>query len=310
MNLVHAYGAPVSKQAGIDLIRFGYDQGITLFDTAQVYGPYLDEEYVGAALKPLRQQVHITTKCGIVSAGGKQELDASRASIRASLEDSLRRLQTDYVDMLYLHRLDPKVPVEDVAGTMQELIQEGKIRHYGLSEVSAKTLRRAHAVHPVTAVQNEYSYWTRESEPHVIPACEELGVGFVPWSPLGQAYFTGTVWPGTDFPETDMRHQLPRFKKDAMEANRPLIEALATVGKEKGATPAQVELAWLLAQKPFIVPIPGTTKTAHLAENVGALYLSLSPADLQQLAEAYANTSVQGARTAPELAKRSDVLND
>jgi aryl-alcohol dehydrogenase-like predicted oxidoreductase len=270
---------------------------VLFFDTAEVYGPCIAEEIAGEALRPVREQVVICTKFGFQfgADGQVQGLNSRPEHIRQALDGSLRRLQTDYVDLLYQHRIDPEVPIEEVAGTVGELIAQGKVRHFGLSGAGAATIRRAHAVHPVTAVENQYSFWVREQEPEVLPVCEELGIGFVAYSPLGMGYLTGTVAPQTVMGEGDLRASFPRFTAEAREANWEVVELLRRVGHDKGATSAQVALAWLLAQKPWIVPIPGTTKSAHVDENVGALDVVLDADDLKALDDAYARIDVHGA---------------
>jgi aryl-alcohol dehydrogenase-like predicted oxidoreductase len=312
MNLTWAYGPGVDEKTAISLIHSAYEQGVTLFDTAEIYGPFRDEEYVGKALQPFRDKVVISTKFGFdINPDTKaiNGLNSRPEHIRKVVEASLKRLKTDYIDLLYQHRLDRTVPIEDVAGTMKELIQEGKIRHYGLSEIGATNLRKAHAVHPVTAVQNEYSLWTRDSEPSVIPTCEELGIGFVPWSPLGMGYLTGKVTTNTKFAAGDLRNGFPRFTKEAMEANHPIVDLLNEVAKRNNATPGQIALAWLLAKKPFIVPIPGTTNAEHLKENLGAVNVTLTANDMNDIEQALSRIKIQGEATTPDLAAISDVKN-
>lgn len=300
MGLSHAYGPAVEKQAGLALIRGAVERGVTFFDTAEMYGPFTNEELVGEALAPFRDQVGIATKFGFsidpatgANLGG---LDSHPAHIRAVAEASLRRLRTETIDLLYQHRVDPEVPIEDVAGTVKDLIREGKVKHFGLSEASAATIRRAHAVQPVTALQSEYSLWWREPEAEILPTLEELGIGFVPYSPLGRGFLTGKVDADTTFAEGDFRNGLPRFTTEARKANQALVDLLARMAQEKGATPAQIALAWLLAQKPWIVPIPGTTKLHRLEENLGAVSLELTAQDLRQIAEAASKITVLGAR--------------
>ena len=309
MNMTWAYGPPVDKKAAITVIRAAYEQGVTFFDTAEIYGPFTDEEFVGEALAPFRDKVVIATKFGFdIDPDTRQinGLNSRPEHIKKVVEASLKRLKTDYIDLCYQHRIDPNVPIEDVAGAVKDLIQEGKVKHFGLSEAGPRTIRRAHAVQPVTAVQNEYSLWTRDSEPAVLPTCEELGIGFVPWSPLGMGFLTGTISPTTQFPPGDLRAMFPRFTTEARAANRPVVDLLITFGKEKNATPAQIALAWLLAQKPWIVPIPGTTKLQHLQENLDTVNIVLSSDDLRQIESAYSKIKVQGARTAEALLKQSD----
>jgi aryl-alcohol dehydrogenase-like predicted oxidoreductase len=304
MNVAWAYGPAIDRNAAISLFRAAVDQGVTLFDTAEIYGPFTSEELVGEALEPVRDRVVIATKFGFEVDPVTRERRGRNSrpeQIRKAVDGSLKRLRTDCIDLLYQHRIDPDVPIEDVAGTVKDLIHQGKVKHFGLSEAGPKTIRRAHAVQRVTAVQNEYSFWTRDPEPAVIPTCEELGIGFVPWSPLGQGYVTGTLSPASRFdPETDLRAGFPRFTPEALAANQPVVALLRSVGREKDATPAQVALAWLLAQKPWIVPIPGTTKISHLTENLGAVHLTLTPEDLQRIESEFSKIRVQGARSSPE----------
>jgi len=305
MNIAWAYGPPTDRQQAVRLIRAAHERGVTLFDTAEVYGPFISEDIVGEALAPVRNQVVIATKFGFeVDPETKQRrgLNSRPEYIKQVVERCLRRLRTDHIDLLYQHRVDPNVPIEEVAGAVKDLIQQGKVRHFGLSEAGAATIRRAHAVLHVTAVQNEYSFWTRDPEHEVLPACEELGIGFVPWSPLGMGYLTGKVTPETTFdPEYDLRAtaHFPRFTPAALSANRPIVDMLARVGERRGATSGQVALAWLLAKKPFIVAIPGTTKLPHMEENLGALNVQLTAEDVRELEDGFARTRVVGAR-APE----------
>ena len=299
MGMSANYGTPPARQEMIALIRYAVEQGITFFDTAEIYGPLTNEELVGEALAPVRDQVVIATKFGFdidPETRERRGLNSRPAHIRQAVEASLKRLKTDTVDLLYQHRVDPDVPIEDVAGTVKDLIGEGKARYFGLSEVSAQTIRRAHAVQPVAAVQNEYSLWARDVEAEVLPACEALGVGFVPWSPLGQGFLTGKVRAGQTFEDSDVRSWFPRFTAEAMEANQPFVDLLGRIAERNEATPAQVALAWLLAQKHFIVPIPGTRKHHRLEENMGAANLELSPDDLGELDTESAKIEVQGAR--------------
>jgi aryl-alcohol dehydrogenase-like predicted oxidoreductase len=307
MGMTHAYGQAPDKQAMIQLLRTAVERGVTFFDTAEVYGPFNNEELVGEALAPLREQVVIATKFGFAPdpKGGPRwsGLDSRPEHIRAVAEASLKRLGTDTIDLFYQHRVDPNVPIEDVAGTLKDLIREGKVKHFGLSEAGADTIRRAHAVQPVTALQSEYSLWTREPEAEILPLLEELGIGFVPFSPLGRGFLTGKMVENTQFDSKDFRNSLPRFTAEARKANQALVDLLGQVAQQKGATPAQVALAWLLAQKPWIVPIPGTTKLNRLDENLGAAALVLSPDDLAGIDRAAAQITVQGARYPEDLAR-------
>lgn len=313
MNFCHGYAPRTSKEDEIKLIRSAYDRGVTFFDTAINYGPFLSEETVGEGVAPFRDKVIVATKFGYGydSAGKNVGLNSKPDYIRQMTEASLRRLKTHYVDLYYQHRVDPEVPIEDVAGVVKELIQAGKVRHFGLSEAGGATIRRAHAVHPVTAVQNEYSVWTRDPEHEVLPTCEELGIGFVPWSPLGSGFLTGTISPETTFdPKLDMRATRPRFTPDARRANWPLVELLQRIGQRKGVKPGQVALAWLLAKQPWIVPIPGTTKVAHLEENLGASKVELTATDVKEIEDGFAAITVQGARTTDALRKNHDIGAD
>jgi aryl-alcohol dehydrogenase-like predicted oxidoreductase len=284
MGLSHGYGSGTTKEVGIDLIRAAVDRGITFFDTAEMYGPFTNEELVGEALKNVRNDVVIATKFGFDIVDGVQKgLNSRPEHIKEVADASLKRLQTDRVDLLYQHRVDPNVPIEDVAGAVKDLIDEGKVLHWGLSEPGVETIRRAHAVHPLTAIQNEYSLWTRNPEQGPLAACEELGIGFVPFSPLGRGFLTGKIDENTTFTEKDFRNNLPRFSEENRKANQKLIDLINDVARKHDATAAQVALAWLLAQKPFIVPIPGTTKVNRLDENIGATEITLSPDDIQEL---------------------------
>jgi len=288
----------------VPMIRTAVDRGVTFFDTAEVYGPYTNEELVGEALAPVRDRVVIATKFGFRFEDGKNVgIDSSPARIRAAVDGSLRRLRTDVIDLLYQHRVDLEVPIEDVAGTVKELIAEGKVKHFGLSEAGAKTIRRAHAVQPVTALQSEYSLWTRDPEPEILPTLEELGIGFVPFSPLGKGFLTGTIDQNTAFESTDFRNILPRFTPEAREANQALVDLLGRIAGEKGATTAQIALAWLLAQKPWMVPIPGTTKLHRLEENIGAVDIELTAGDLRAIEDAASKITVHGARYPDALMK-------
>ena len=307
MGMSYGYGPAADKQQMISLIRTAVERGITLFDTAEVYGPFTNEELVGQALAPFRDQVVIATKFGFkISLDGKQIGTDSRPNhIREVAEASLKRLQTDRIDLFYQHRVDPDVPIEDVAGAVKDLIQEGKVKHFGLSEAGAQTIRRAHAVQPVTALQSEYSIWWRKPEEETLPACEELGIGFVPFSPLGRGFLTGKIDENTTFDKSDFRNIVPRFSPEARATNQALVDLLKSIGERKHATPAQLALAWLLAQKPWIVPIPGTTKLNRLEENIGAVSVELSADDLDEIDSAAAEIEVQGARYPEELERRT-----
>jgi aryl-alcohol dehydrogenase-like predicted oxidoreductase len=310
MGLNYGYGAAIDRQDGVALIRAAAERGVTVFDTAEAYGPFTNEDLVGEALAPIRDQVVIATKFGwnIDPQTGERGpgLNSRPEHIRAATEGMLRRLRTDRIDLLYQHRVDPEVPIEDVAGTMKVLIAEGKVAHYGLSEAGAQTIRRAHAVHPIAAIQSEYSIWTRDPEPAVLPVCEELGIGFVPWSPLGQGFLTGKIDAATKFESTDFRSVFPRFTQEAREANVALVELLKKIAESKHATPAQVALAWLLAQKPWIVPIPGTTKLNRLEENLGCVQVELTAEDLRGIEESFALIPVQGLRLPEQVLRLSD----
>jgi aryl-alcohol dehydrogenase-like predicted oxidoreductase len=304
MGLSSGYGPPASHDQGIAIIRAAVDGGVTFFDTAEVYGPFANEELVGAALAPVRDQVVIATKFGFKLEGGKQAgLDSRPAHIRDVVEDSLKRLNTDRIDLLYQHRVDPEVPIEDVAGTVKELIGQGKVKHFGLSEAGIGTIRRAHAVQPVTALQSEYSLWWREPEREVFPTLEELGIGFVPFSPLGRGFLTGKIDEHTTFDSADVRSVVPRFTPENRKANLAFVEWLTMFAERKQATPAQIALAWLLAQKPWIVPIPGTTKRDRLEENLGAAAIRLTAGDLGEIDRAAGQITVQGARYPEHLQK-------
>jgi aryl-alcohol dehydrogenase-like predicted oxidoreductase len=305
MGISFGYGHKLNASDGVKLIRQASERGVTFFDTAEVYGPFVNEEVVGEALAPVRDKVVIATKFGfdIDPATGKQNGMNSRPEhIRQVADASLKRQKTGVIDLFYQHRVDPNVPIEDVAGAVKKLIQEGKVRHFGMSEPSAQTLRKAHAVQPVAAVQNEYSLWTRGPQTNgVLQACEELGIGFVPYSPLGKGFLTGAMGKETRLPENDFRAILPRFTAEAMDANQALVDLLKRIAARKRATPAQIAIAWLLAQKPWIVPIPGTTKLARLEENLGAADVDLSADDLQEIANAAAAIKVEGERYPPHL---------
>ena len=304
MGLSFGYGPAVDKQQGISLIRAAVERGVTFFDTAEVYGPYTNEELVGEALAPFRDQVVIATKFGFKIENGKQAgLDSRPEHIKEVAEASLKRLKTDVIDLFYQHRVDPNVPIEDVAGAVKDLIQQGKVKHIGLSEAGVQTIRRAHAVQHVTALQSEYSLWWREPEAEMIPTLEELGIGFVPFSPLGKGFLTGAIKEDTKFDKTDFRNIVPRFTEENRRANQALVDLVGKFAAQKKVTPAQIALAWLLAQKPWIVPIPGTTKQHRLEENIGAAAVELTPEDLQQIENAASKIPVQGARYPEELQK-------
>jgi aryl-alcohol dehydrogenase-like predicted oxidoreductase len=300
MGMTGVYGAAVDRSKMIDLLRAAVDRGVTLFDTAEAYGPLINEELVGEALAPVRDRVVIATKFGFdidpVTGQRGAGVNSQPAHVRAAVEASLRRLRVDTIDLLYQHRVDPAVPIEDVAGTVGDLIAEGKVRHFGMSEAAPATIRRAHAVQRVTAVQSEYSLWWREPENELLPTLEELGIGFVPFSPLGAGFLTGKIDEKTTFDAADFRTQSPRFGPEARAANLAVVDLVRRIAEQKGATPAQVALAWLLAQKPFIVPIPGTTKLHRLEENLGAVSVELTPDDLREMADAAAKIEVKGAR--------------
>jgi aryl-alcohol dehydrogenase-like predicted oxidoreductase len=304
MGLSFGYGPAVDKQQGISVIRAAVDRGVTFFDTAEVYGPYTNEELVGEALAPFRNQVTIATKFGFKIENGKQAgLDSRPEHIKEVAEASLKRLKTDVIDLFYQHRVDDKVPIEDVAGAVKDLIQEGKVKHFGLSEAGAQTIRRAHKVQPVTALQSEYSLWWREPEQEIIPTLEELGIGFVPFSPLGKGFLTGAINKDTQFDKNDFRNVVPRFSPENRGANQAVVDLIDRFAKQKNATPAQIALAWILAQKPWLVPIPGTTKLHRLEENLGAVKVELTIDDLGRLDEATSKINVQGARYPEHLQK-------
>ena len=297
MGMSVSYGPPAGKQEMISLIRTAVERGITLFDTAEGYGPFTNEELLGEALAPVRDQVVIATKFGFKFEGDKQSgTDSRPAHIKEVAGASLKRLKTDHIDLFYQHRVDPDVAIEDVAGAVKELIEEGKVLHFGLSEAGVQTIRRAHAVQPVTALQSEYSLWWREPEVEVLPTLEELGIGFVPFSPLGRGFLTGKIDENTTFDSSDFRNSVPRFTPEARKANQALVDLLSRVAERKKATPAQIALAWLLAQKPWIVPIPGTTKLQRLEENIGAAAVELTADDLREIDDAASTITVQGAR--------------
>ncbi|WP_068469892.1 aldo/keto reductase [Candidatus Protochlamydia phocaeensis] len=300
MGMSFGYGPPKDKQEMIALIRTAVERGITFFDTAEVYGPYVNEELVGEALAPFRDKVAIATKFGFApSTEGEARwsgLDSRPQHIKQAVEGSLKRLNVDSIDLLYQHRVDPKIPIEDVAGTVKELIKAGKVKHFGLSEAGAQTIRRAHAVQPVTAVQSEYSLWWRQPEEDVLPTLEELGIGFVPFSPLGRGFLTGKIDENTQFDSTDFRNIVPRFNLENRKANQALVDLLTSFAEQKKATPAQIALAWLLAKKPWIIPIPGTTKLHRLEENIGAANIELSAKDVQAIEKAASNIKIEGNR--------------
>ena len=308
MGMSFSYGPPKDKKEMTDLLHAAVDRGITFFDTAVVYGPFLNEELVGEALAPFRGKVVIATKFGFDLTGsdnrpGVPGLNSRPEQIRRAVEGSLKRLKLETIDLLYQHRVDPNVPIEDVAGAVKELIQVGKVKHFGMSEAGVKTIRRAHAVQPLTALQSEYSLWWRKPEQEVIPTLEELGIGLVPYSPLGKGFLTGKIDENAKFDSTDFRSTLPRFTPDALKANQALIDLLGTIAKRKNATPAQIALAWVLAQKPWMVPIPGTTKLHRLEENIGALSIQLTPEDLRDIDAATSKIKVEGARYPERLEK-------
>ncbi|MDP4209303.1 MAG: aldo/keto reductase [Bacteroidota bacterium] len=308
MGMSFGYGPAQDKKEMIAIIRSAFEKGITFFDTAEIYGPLINEELVGEALAPFRKQVVIATKFGFKPASQDEThwsaLDSRPEHIKKVVEDSLKRLKTDVIDLYYQHRVDPEVPIEDVAGAVKDLIQQGKVKHFGLSEAGVQTIRRAHAVQPVTALQSEYSLWWREPEKEIIPALEELGIGFVPFSPLGKGFLTGKIDENTQFDSKDFRNIVPRFTSENRKANQALVDLIGMVAKEKDATPAQIALAWLLAQKPWIVPIPGTTKINRLEENIGSTVIELTANDLQAIEEAASKITLHGARYPEHLQKR------
>src|SRR3989475_6152414 len=309
MGMSFGYGPAADKKEMISLIRSAVERGVTFFDTAEVYGPFTNEELVGEALAPFRDQVVIATKFGWASNpedGGKwTALNSRPEHVKEAAEGSLQRLKTDVIDLYYQHRVDPNVPIEDVAGAVKELIRQGKVKHFGLSEAGVQTIRRAHAVQPVTALQSEYSLWWREPEAEILPTLEELGIGFVPFSPLGKGFLTGKINENTKFESTDFRNIVPRFTPEARKVNQALVDLLSKVAERKKATPAQIALAWLLAQKPWIVPIPGTTKLHRLEENIGAAAIELAPDDLREIDRAASKITIQGARYPEALEKRT-----
>lgn len=303
MGISQSYGTPLSKEDGVKLVRDAVEHGVTFFDTAEVYGPFTNEEVVGEALRPVRDRVVIATKFGFdIDPESRQTrgVNSQPAHIRQAVDGSLRRLGIETIDLLYQHRVDPNVPIEDVAGTVRDLINEGKVRYFGMSEPGVQTLRRAHAVQPVTAVQNEYSLWWREVETNgILDTCDELGIGFVPYSPLGRGFLTGAITKASQLGEGDFRKSSPRFSPEAIDKNLAFVDLLKRVASEKGATPAQIALAWLLAQRPYVVPIPGTTKLSRLEENIGAASLQLTPEDLREINEGAAQIRPEGDRYAP-----------
>jgi aryl-alcohol dehydrogenase-like predicted oxidoreductase len=296
MGLSFGLGPAIEKQDAIQLIRRAFDIGVTFFDSAEAYGPYVNEEVVGEALEPFRNEVVIATKFGFKNGKPTEGLDSRPENIRAHTEAALKRLRSDHIDLLYQHRVDPNVPIEDVAGTVKELIAEGKVKHFGLSEAGPESIRRAHAVQPVTALQSEYSLWWREPEQEILPLLEELGIGFVPFSPLGKGFLTGAIDANTSFDKSDFRNIVPRFSEENRKANQALIDALGRIAAQKGVTNAQVAIAWLLAQKPWIVPIPGTTKISRLEENMAAADIELTKQDVTEIETALGSIEVQGAR--------------
>jgi aryl-alcohol dehydrogenase-like predicted oxidoreductase len=305
MGMSSGYGPPADKAEMIALLRTAFDRGVTFFDTAEVYGPFANEELVGEALAPIRDQVVIATKFGIKIEAGQQLVDSRPEVIRRSVEGSLKRLRVETIDLYYQHRVDPAVTIEDVAGEVKELIRRGKVRHFGMSEAGVQTIRRAHAVQPITAVQSEYSLWWRKPEDELIPTLEELGIGFVPFSPLGKGFLTGKIDENTTFDKSDFRNVVPRFAAEARKANAALVDLLRAIAERKKATPAQIALAWLLARKPWIVPIPGTTKLHRLDENLGAASVALTADDLDDIERAASKIEVQGARYPEHLEKRT-----
>ncbi|MDH7787935.1 aryl-alcohol dehydrogenase-like predicted oxidoreductase [Ochrobactrum sp. 19YEA23] len=308
MGLSFAYGPAMEKAQAVGLLRAAFDKGVTFFDTAEAYGPYVNEEVLGEALAPIRDRVVIATKFGFEfdDKGGQNGVNSRPEHIRAVAEASLKRLKTDVIDLFYQHRVDPATPIEDVAGTVRDLIQEGKVKHFGLSEAGPQTIRRAHAVQPVTALQSEYSLWWREPEGEILPVLEELGIAFVPFSPLGRGFLTGTIDSKTSFAANDFRNVVPRFSTEARDANQALVDMLGQIAEAKGVTRAQIAIAWLLAQKPWIVPIPGTTKLHRLEENIGATNVELNADDLNRIEAALSEITVQGDRYPAHLQQRVD----
>jgi len=306
MGLSYGYGPATDRAAAIELIRHAYELGVTFFDSAEAYGPFTNEELLGEALAPFRDKVVIATKFGFAGGMVADGVDSRPANIRAVAEASLRRLNTDVIDLFYQHRVDPQVPMEDVAGTVRDLINEGKVRHFGLSEASVASIRRAHAVQPVAALQSEYSLWWREPEQAILPLLEELGIGFVPFSPLGKGFLTGAIDENTQFDSTDFRNVVPRFNEEARKANRGLVEVLGDIASSKGVSRAQIAIAWLLAQKPWIAPIPGTTKLHRLEENIGAANVLLTAQDVSDIAQTVTSIQVEGERYPAHLQQRID----
>jgi len=304
MGLSYGYGPATDKQVAIDLIRAAFERGVTFFDSAEAYGPYVNEELLGEAVAPFRDEVVIATKFGFKNGVVSEGMDSRPENIRAMADAALKRLKTDRIDLLYQHRVDPNVPIEDVAGAVKELIQAGKVKHFGMSEAGAQSIRRAHAVQPVAALQSEYSLWWREPEQEIIPLLEELGIGFVPFSPLGKGFLTGAINETTTFDKTDFRNIVPRFAADARKANQAMVDLLGRIALEKDATPAQIALAWLLAQKPWIVPIPGTTKLHRLEENLGGAAVELTAGDLSEIEDAASKITIEGARYPQHLQQR------
>jgi len=304
MGLNFAYGRPIEKRAAISLLREAFESGVTFFDTAEAYGPFTNEETVGEALAPVRDKVVIATKFGFQDGDSTKGMDSRPQRIRQVAEASLRRLKTDRIDLFYQHRVDPNVPMEDVAGAVRDLIREGKVKHFGMSEAGAQSIRKAHAVQPVAALQSEYSLWWREPEKEILPLCEELGIGFVPFSPLGKGFLTGKIDETTTFAKDDFRNIVPRFSPEARKANQALVDLIGAIAASKHVTPAQIALAWLLAQKPWIVPIPGTTKVHRMKENIGAAAVALDASDLDRIASALAQVKIQGDRYPAHLASR------
>ncbi len=304
MGISFGYGRAMEKEAAISLIRQAFERGVTFFDTAEAYGPFANEKLVGEALAPIRDKVVIATKFGFKNGDSTAGLDSRPERIRQVAEESLKRLNTDRIDLFYQHRVDPNVPMEEVAGTVRELIAAGKVRHFGLSEAGAQSIRRAHAVQPVTALQSEYSLWWREPEAEILPTCDELGIGFVPFSPLGKGFLTGKIDASRAFEKGDFRNIVPRFSEQARTANQVLVDLLGTIAKKKNATPAQIALAWLLAQRPWIVPIPGTTKLERMTENIAAAEVELNVEDLREIAAELAKITVVGDRYPAHLAAR------
>ena len=305
MGLSFGYGPATDRSAAVGLIRAAFDKGVTFFDTAECYGPFLNEEVVGEAVEPFRKEVVIATKFGFQDGDSKKGLDSRPERIRVVADESLRRLRTDVIDLFYQHRVDPKVPMEDVAGTIKDLIAAGKVKHFGMSEAGVESIRRAHAVQPVAALQSEYSLWWREPEKEILPTLEELGIGFVPFSPLGKGFLTGAINEKTQLDPTDFRNVVPRFSEENRKANQKIVDVLSAIASAKGTTNAQIALAWLLAQKPWIVPIPGTTKLHRLEENLGAAAVELSAGDLSEIENAFSGIEVQGARYPAHLQARA-----